>query len=298
MASLTLAPEGRSIASGFYGVTVGCPSAKLLPTSSNSNQGTMKLQEILSLYDREQRLEAEEPGMRREANATVVRQVGLHGRQSWILYSNLSAANIDGAIDEQIAYFSSLGHSFEWKVFSHDPMPDLKERLTARGFELEETEAILVLDLETLPVGLAEPVRHDVRRITDPVRLEDVSIVKHAVWGEDTTGSAERLARELREQPDRLRVFVAYENGIPASAGWLACDPGKQFASLWGGSTIAAFRKRGLYTALVAIRAQEARRSGARFLTVDARPMSRPILERLGFQVMTFANALNWRVRG
>ena len=78
---------------------------------------------------------------------------------------------------------------------------------------------------------------------------------------------------------------------------WLTWDPGKQFASLWGGSTIAAFRSRGLYTALVAVRAQEARRSGARFLTVDARPMSRPILERLGFQVMTFANALHWRPR-
>jgi hypothetical protein len=258
----------------------------------------MTLKEILARYDREQRFEAEEPGMRREASATVVREVSLHGRQSWILYSNLSAANIDGEIDEQIEYFRSLGHSFEWKVFSHDPMPDLKQRLAARGFELEETEAVLVLDLEALPASLAKPVLHDVRRIVDPVALADVSIVKQAVWGEDTTGTLERLARELREQPDRTRIFVAYENGTPASAGWLTCDTGKQFASLWGGSTIAAFRSRGFYTALAAVRAQEARRSGARFLTVDARPMSRPILERLGFKLLTFANALHWRARG
>ena len=49
------------------------------------------------------------------------------------------------------------------------------------------------------------------------------------------------------------------------------------------------------YTALVAARAQEDMRSGARFLTVDARPMSRPILERIGFRLLTFANALHWR---
>jgi hypothetical protein len=257
----------------------------------------MRLKEILARYDREQRFEAEEPGMRREASATVVRQVGRRGRQSWILYSSLNAANIDGVIDEQIKYFNSLGHSFEWKVFSHDSPPDLKQRLAARGFELEETEAVLVLDLGTLPAALAKPVRRDVRRITDPAGLSDVGIVKQAVWGEDNTGTLERLARELREHPERTRIFVAYENGIPASAGWLTCDRGKQFASLWGGSTIAAFRKRGLYTALVAVRAQGARQSGARFLTVDARPMSRPILERLGFQVLTFANALHWRPR-
>ena len=50
------------------------------------------------------------------------------------------------------------------------------------------------------------------------------------------------------------------------------------------------------YTALVATRAQTDLRSGARFLTVDAQPISRPILERIGFELLTFANALHWRV--
>jgi GNAT superfamily N-acetyltransferase len=59
---------------------------------------------------------------------------------------------------------------------------------------------------------------------------------------------------------------------------------------------VPAFRKQGLFTSLVAVRAQEARRRGARFLTVDARPMSRPILEALGFKLLCFANALNWRM--
>ncbi|HEY0793243.1 MAG TPA: hypothetical protein VGD78_19420 [Chthoniobacterales bacterium] len=43
----------------------------------------------------------------------------------------------------------------------------------------------------------------------------------------------------------------------------------------------------GLYRALVAARANEARRLGCRFLTVEARETSSPILERLGFVALT-----------
>ncbi len=60
-------------------------------------------------------------------------------------------------------------------------------------------------------------------------------------------------------------------------------DGRSPFASLWGGSTLASHRKRGFYTALLAVRVQEAIRRGARYLTIDASPMSRPIVARFGF---------------
>jgi predicted acetyltransferase len=56
-------------------------------------------------------------------------------------------------------------------------------------------------------------------------------------------------------------------------------------------------RRRGLYTALLAARAQEARRRGARFLTVDASPMSQPILEKLGFRCISYAHEYRWRTK-
>lgn len=46
---------------------------------------------------------------------------------------------------------------------------------------------------------------------------------------------------------------------------------------------------------MLAIRAQEARRKGFRFLTVDASPMSRPILEKHGFRFIAYAYACKWR---
>lgn len=256
----------------------------------------MKIEEVRELYDLEQRREPEDPALRREVIGPVVRLVSRHDRRSCVIYSSLNSENVEAAIAEQIEYFNALGHGFEWKVYSHDTPPDLKERLIARGFALDETEAVLVLDLQELPDALVSRPRHDVRRVVDASGLRDLLAVRQAVWGDDTTGMEERLIRELRDQADRTSCYVAYVNGAAASAARLNFDPNSQFASLWGGATVPAYRKQGLFTALVAVRAQEARQRGARFLTVDARPMSRPILERIGFKLLTFANALNWRM--
>ena len=256
----------------------------------------MKIEEVRALYDLEQRREPEDPAMRREVIGPVVRLVSRHDRRSCVIYSSLTSENVEAVIGDQIEYFDALGHGFEWKVFFHDTPADLKERLIARGFALDETEAVLALDLQELPAALAGLPRHDLRRVTDASGLRDLMDVHQAVWGDDTTGLGDRMARELRDQPDRTSCYVAYVDGVAASAARLNFDPNSRFASLWGGSTVPALRKQGLFTSLVAVRAQEARRRGARFLTVDARPMSRPILERIGFNLLAFANALNWRM--
>jgi GNAT superfamily N-acetyltransferase len=105
---------------------------------------------------------------------------------------------------------------------------------------------------------------------------------------------AERLANDLQHDPDHLSVYAAYIENAPASAAWIYFHQGSQFASLWGGSTLPAYRRRGLYSALLAIRAQEARRRGVRFLTVDASPMSRPVLQSFGFQWLTTIQPCRW----
>jgi len=254
----------------------------------------MVLQEILALYDLEQRRGAEPHGARLEVSGTIVRHVALHDNRSFINYSQLSAETAEAAICEQVDYFQRIGHSFEWAVCSHDSPPDLRARLAAHGFANDEMETIVVLDLHSMPPTLTEPVRHDVRRVHEVDGLRDVLIVKEAVWGRDDY-SGQRLERELRETPEKLSVYVAHLDGAPACAAWLRCDSRHQFASLWGGTTRPEFRRRGLYTALVATRAQEAKSRGARFLTVDARDTSRPILEKLGFRALTTATPMRWK---
>jgi GNAT superfamily N-acetyltransferase len=88
---------------------------------------------------------------------------------------------------------------------------------------------------------------------------------------------------------------VAYVQNVAAACAWIRFPPGSPFASLWGGATLPELRNRGLYTALLAARVQEARARGWRYLTIDAGHMSRPIVEKRGFRLLTYATACNWR---
>ena len=71
------------------------------------------------------------------------------------------------------------------------------------------------------------------------------------------------------------------------SKAWIRYYPNRTFADLWGGGTLPEYRRRGVYGALVSVRAAEARQCGVQYLTVDALPTSQPILERIGFERLT-----------
>lgn len=257
----------------------------------------MELQAILDWYDADQRRDAVNHGTRREVTGTVVRYVAMHEPRGYVTYSQLAADTADEAIRREVDYFARLGQAFEWTAYSHDSPPDLRERLLRHGFEAEETEAIMILEVDALGAEPAPPPSPEVRRIRDPGTLADVFKSRHgdAANTEHGLSLTRRLQRELQEIPDRLSVYVAYCDGVPACSGWIRFDPVSPFASLWGGATRPEFRMRGLYTALVAARAQEARERGARFLTVDAQSMSQPILEKRGFRPLTLATPMMWR---
>ena len=214
-----------------------------------------------------------------------------------VLYAQLNAENVDRIIREQMEYFEKVGQNFEWKYFEHDTPNDLKNCLIAHGFVPEEAEALMVLDLNEAPEVLLRPITRDVRRITDPSQLHEVVAIQNQVWGEDHSWLGDKLARELQSDPNHLSIYLAYADGKPVSCAWLRLPIVSQFASLWGGSTLPTYRNRGFYTALLATRVQEARRQGVRFLTIDALPMSRTIVEKFGFQLLTYTYACKWKVK-
>lgn len=253
----------------------------------------LNLQVVLALHDREQRREIEFPGMERQELPRVVRFVRPAPGMSFILYSNLDEQTADAIIDDQIDYFTRRGLPFNWKVYAHDHPADLGQRLAGHGFEVDETDAVMVLDVADAPPALLCPPAADVRRLTDPAQLADVVAVLEPVWEADFSWVYERLGGHMNI-PDYLSVYVAYVDGQPASVGWTYFNQG-HFAGLWGGSTLAEYRGRGLYTAVLAARVQEARRRGVGYLTIDAGPMSRPIVARHGFEVISFATDYTWQ---
>jgi len=257
----------------------------------------VKTEELSALFDRQLRIEIEHHGMQREVLPHVVRFVRPAPGMSYVLYSRLDETNVDTVIQEQIDYFTRLDLQFEWKVYDHDTPPDLKDRLIAYGFTPEDPDAVMVLDLQDAPPTLLEPVTADVRSIKHRSQLDDVIKVEEQVWGRNFDWITERLGDHL-EVPGYLSVYVAYVDGQPACSGWVYYHANSQFASLWGGSTVPDYRKRGLYTALLATRAQEAVRRGYRFLTIDASPMSHPIVAQHGFRLLTYAHACEWKRTG
>jgi hypothetical protein len=214
---------------------------------------------------------------------------------SFILYSRLNEQNADAVIQQQIDYFTRRKLPFVWKVYDHDSPADLKDRLAARGFEVEDPDAVMVLDLQTAPPALLAPVTVDVRRLTDPAQLADVIAVEEAVWGSNFDWIHARMGHHLTI-PGYLSIYVAYVEGRPACAGWTYYHPNSsRFASLWGGSTLPTMRRQGLYSAVLAARVQEAIQRGRQYLLIDAGPMSRPIVTRHGFRLLTYAHERGWK---
>ena len=258
----------------------------------------MNKSQLIALYNQDQRQDVEYPDARREVTPNVVRHIDTSGKgEGFITYSQLQEVNAEEVIREQVSYFERIGQDFEWKLYDYDQPADLKERLESHGFLVEEAEAIMVLDLEDAPEVLWQHVDHHVERITDPEKVSDVLIVEGRVWDEDFSWLGNYLGEALRRYPEQMSVYVAYVNEQPASAAWTYFPKHSQFASLWGGSTVSGFRKQGLYTALLAVRAQEARDRQVRYLTVDASPMSRPILEKFGFVMIAYSHPCKWKHR-
>ncbi len=251
--------------------------------------------QMLALFDQNQRYNIAYPDSRREVTPNVVRHLNVSNTwEGTIIYSRLDENNADAEIRMQIAYFRRMGQNFEWKIYSHDTPHDLKDRLLAHGFEIGEREAVLVLDLANAPAKLWQPVAHTVQRITTPEKIADVLAVQTRVWTEGQDWLAHYLAEALANYPDEMSIYVAYADEKPVCAAWAYFAGGSQFGGLWGGSTVEAFRGQGFYTALVAARAQEAKMRGVKYLTVDASPMSRPVLEKFGFRTIAFSYPCKW----
>ncbi len=258
----------------------------------------MNKSHIIALYDQDQRIGLEYPDTRREIAPNVVRHINTaKDGDGFISYSQLNESNADDTIREQVNYFEGIEQNFEWKLYDYDQPSDLKVRLESHGFMIEEAEAIMVLDIEDAPENLWQPILHNVQQILDPKKLVDVQSIEQQVWDEDYSFVLNFLGDALRNYPEQMSVYVAYINEQPVSAGWIYFPKHSQFASLWGGSTVSGFRKQGLYTSLLAVRAQEAKSRQVKYLTVDASPMSRPILEKIGFEMIAYSYPCKWKLK-
>ncbi len=221
-----------------------------------------------------------------ERTDTVVRCVPTVDGWAGVMWSDLDEANADEVIAEQVRRFAEVGRPWEWKHYSGDQPADLPQRLVAAGFTPGPPETLLIAEIADLLLDVPPPPGVDLVPVVDAAGVDALVAVSDEVFGGDHAALGRNLAADLAKTPPAAAAVIAMAGDTPICAGRIAFHEGTEFASIWGGGTIAPWRGRGAFRAVVAYRAALAVARGFRYLQVDASPDSRPILRRLGFVEM------------
>ena len=257
--------------------------------------------ELLAAYDAQVRDRVPDPlpdGATVEREGPLVRFLGFAGR-GFVLYRDLAGlegAELDELIARQVRVFAERGETFEWKLHGHDRPEDLSQRLLAAGFVPEEMETVVIAPVAAIAADVPLPEGVSLREVTSREDFLRIAGLEEAVWGpaDQETWLVEMLESERAVDPDAITIVVAEAGATVVCAAWIRFEGGTEFATLWGGATLQEWRRRGIYRATVAYRANLAAERGFRYLEVDASDDSRPILERLGFQAVTTTTPYVW----
>ena len=229
-------------------------------------------------------------------NGDVVRWFTPDRLNCTLAYSRCTDVDIDEVIRREAALATTGGYGLEWKTYGHDKPVDLRTRLAAAGYEAEPVEKFMVLRLTSEAVNAFDaprqnphpnpPLEHDVRRVET---LDDF-----LATCDDPERDRDWFGQELEQNPDSMSLYVAYVDGLPVAGARLAYNGRSEFAGLYGGKTLPAFRNQGHYIALVAARVREAYERGIAYVFIDALPTSEPIVAKRGFVAVTDTQPYIW----
>ncbi len=246
-------------------------------------------------YDQSLRFGYQRPKYRREETPEVVRYLSRDGKKGFVLWSNLADVKVDDVIQREVEYFRGIGQAFEWKVYDYDYPENLSERLERVGFHVDEPLALMVGECHgVMPKGAQNIEPLEVREITTESGIHAIMQLEAEVWGRSFVDLENELCNDKKTWSESLCLYGVYDGNLLVSAAWMYLELHSEFASLWGGSTLPGYRDRGCYTALVHARREKARATGRRYLTVDASPMSRRILEKHGLVCLGYTRGCHF----
>ncbi|MDQ3368412.1 MAG: GNAT family N-acetyltransferase [Myxococcota bacterium] len=200
-----------------------------------------------------------------------------------VAYAVLDPAEADAVIDRTVAQYRALGIKFRWTVGPDSAPPDLGDRLAARGL------------LKSVSCGMARATTPELPAVGDAVdvRVTEVDATTvdrytHAMaegWEVEPGPLAIAHAAALSPTARTHHLFLAEIAGAAAGVASYVRFP--RSAYLLGGVVLPAYRRRGVYRALVGTRLAHARAQGIALATSHAREVtSAPILGALGFQTL------------
>jgi len=256
-------------------------------------------EELLAAYDHQLRTDAETPSAVSVASLGPLRLVRFAGGRGFITYPHLDGS--EGVVWSRLVG-DALDHyrrepeirSVEWKTRGHDRAPGLHDALLANGFERQEPESIMIGQANLLDVEVPLPTGVTLRRITTEADIRAMTAMEDQAFGSDIGDDiAEALINRLGRD-DGMELWVAEADGEIVAAGRLEPVAGTEFAGIWGGATLPAWRRRGIYRALTAARARSALAIGKTLIHSDSTEDSRPILERAGLLKVSTTTPYEW----
>jgi hypothetical protein len=189
-------------------------------------------------------------------------------------------------IDEVLAEVRSLlrergRDKTQWEVGSSAQPEDLVARLLERGliWDKEPYAVALVLNREPPP----PPPEIVARRVETLEEYAAANAVQWEAFGMPTDEIEENRAKLAERWAETVNVMHAAWLGEELVAAGTAA-PTEHGLLLYGGATLPSARGRGAYRAVLHARWQEAVQNGTPALITQGGSMSRPILERLGFE--------------
>jgi hypothetical protein len=192
-----------------------------------------------------------------------------------------TAEEIDEVLVEVRSLLAQRGRSqTQWEIGSDATPAHLVDLLLARGIVRDAEPFAIALALRTEPP--APPGSLVARRVESFEEYLAAREVQAAAFGLSPADASERRenARRRWETSPSL-MHAVWLDGDLVGAG--TCGQTPHGLALFGGATLQCARGRGVYRALICARWQEAVGRGTPALLTQAGAMSRPILERLGF---------------
>lgn len=201
----------------------------------------------------------------------------------------LGATLEDADIDRVEAAFAPTGESPGWEIATLADLGAVR-RLESRGYRLQRIELLLGCDIpallpQVLPDGIVVAQGQD-------AAWADIAVAGFAaaetVEGRDApaesydTSALEQVVAQFAGVPD-VRRYVASLQGEPAGAASARVDG--EIYQLCGAATLPSHRRRGVQSALLAARLEDARASGCTLAVVTVEPGSRSQanVQRRGF---------------
>ncbi|HEX7784966.1 MAG TPA: hypothetical protein VF653_01980, partial [Methylomirabilota bacterium] len=227
---------------------------------------------LLIRYDQDLRLRMIYPDARKEITDDVVRYVRRAPGTNQVAFTFAHEGELERVIAQQLDYFVPMRQPVTWRVYAHDHLPGLGEKLVERDFLPEAApREVLVLDVRQAPPDPLAPAPEEVRPLTTQ------QVLRQALGVVDNSLLRERLSLHF-SVPGYLSVYAAYRHDRPDSVAWTYFPHG-QFAALSAGSAS--------NVPLLAARVREVRERGYPYALVEADPRDRPVFEAAGFRPLT-----------